>query len=559
MFGFIGRAKVVVPVIALSVCLWSANAAAQPEVPDMAIQRQLLQLQRLFDGLDQAPASRQLFNLYFADLLLGAAPGGLDALGLEEAIGSGARERARRLESSADAEVARQARLVGARLDALLDPGPAAALRTLDVEVSDERRIDTRRDGAPQWVAVRMRRGVEYRIDAGDCPILRVLAVDRASAAPIAGGTVFGRPFLFSAAEDRVARIRIQTPLCVNENDIGIAAAPQAIPVLKATQSAPQLVRLDVRFRGTLSGAASQWFRLDGIVPDHRYVIDVVPLNSTLDPKVTAYDAGTRTELGSDDDGGDNLGSRLEVRAADGTRALFLEVAQVAGQDGEFDLSIRSRPPIGAGARLLTPAQGGRGTLARSGSETWAVTLASGRRYDITASPASGGLDTKITLYDADEQELASDDDGGDGLGSKLPFTSPAAGTYFIVVEAIERTGGDYAIGVVEGPLLAEIAKPAVVGENRGALQAESEEWWEIDLEAGTAIEIEAVPGNSQLDTQLEIYAATSTKLAEDDDGGQGLGSKVTHRAEQAGRIYIRVRRLDASTGEYALILRTAR
>jgi hypothetical protein len=517
-------------------------------------------LQRVFDGLSDAPPSKQLFNLYFADVLLSGAPGGLEALGLEDAIGSGAVERVRGLESSRDQEVARQARALRTRIEALIAEGAGPTIRTLEIETDGERRIDVRPDGAAQWVAVPMRKGLEYRVDAGDCPMLRVLAVDQNGEKAIAGGTVFGRSFMFTAADDRTARLRIQTPLCAGENDLTIGAAPEAIRVTVATEASPQVVIEGVRFRGTLAGSDSeQWFRLDPVGGGRRYVITADPLAGELDTKITVFDPKTETEIDSDDDGGEGLGSRLEIRSSAAVNGLIVKVEQIGDEHGEYDLTIRGTAPLGAGARPLILGSADRGRLDKDGSNTWAIQFMAGRRYDISTEPLAAGLDTKVTLYDANENELGSNDDGGINLGSRMQFTSAETATYFIKVEAIEDTSGEYGIATKEGPPVSEIAKRAVMGENTGVL-TDSEEWWVIELAAGQSLELETIPGNGQLDTVLELYAPdTVTMLADDDDGGDGYGSKLTHEAERAGPLFIRVRRFDSSTGEYKLMLRDER
>jgi hypothetical protein len=559
MSGGVSRRRGIGSAVGIVLCLWSVDARAQGDGRDVATKSQLLMLQRVFVGLSEAPPSKQLFNLYFAEVLLSAAPSGLDALGWEEAVTSGALTVAKSLETSRDAEVARQARAVRARLEALLAEQAAADAPALDLDTDEERSVESQANGAAQWVKLQLRRGFEYRFEASDCPMLRVLAVAQEGGRPIAGGTVFKESFLFVASEDRAVRVRVQTPLCAAGNDVTISALPEAIRVTDASESAPQIVKEGVRFRGTLAGGDSaQWFRLDAAGVSRRYVVTADPLTSELDPKITVYDPHTQAEIDSNDDGPEGLGSRLEVRSSAATHGLVIKVEQIGDYRGDYDLTVRGAAPVGAGARPLILGAHDRGQLDKEGSNTWAVQFAAGRRYDISTEPLSNGLDTKVTLYDADENEVSSNDDSGINLGSRLQYTSAETATYFLRVEAIESTSGEYGIAMKEGPPVSEIARRAVMGENKGSL-TDSEDWWVIELAAGLSLEFETIPGNGQLDTVLELYADdTVTMLAEDDDGGTGYGSKLTHDAEKAGRLYIRVRRYDSSTGEYKLVLRNA-
>ncbi len=74
-----------------------------------------------------------------------------------------------------------------------------------------------------------------------------------------------------------------------------------------------------------------------------------------------------------------------------------------------------------------------------------AVELRAGQTITIATTALERNSDTVIKLYDTDGTTvLAQDDDGGSGRASRLVWTSPAAGAYYIkVLEYYGRTGQD--------------------------------------------------------------------------------------------------------------------
>ncbi len=64
----------------------------------------------------------------------------------------------------------------------------------------------------------------------------------------------------------------------------------------------------------------------------------------------------------------------------------------------------------------------------------------SGNQYTIETFNLSAGTDTTLTLYDTDGTTfLIFDDDGGVGLASRIVWTAPASGTYYVMVDAFAQ------------------------------------------------------------------------------------------------------------------------
>lgn len=62
----------------------------------------------------------------------------------------------------------------------------------------------------------------------------------------------------------------------------------------------------------------------------------------------------------------------------------------------------------------------------------------------------SGSMDAFLRIEDEQGNELASDDDSGEGLNSRIAFTPPAAGTFRIIATSLSRATGGYMLKVAE-------------------------------------------------------------------------------------------------------------
>jgi hypothetical protein len=65
-----------------------------------------------------------------------------------------------------------------------------------------------------------------------------------------------------------------------------------------------------------------------------------------------------------------------------------------------------------------------------------------GVEYTIETGDLEGDCDTVIYLYDEDGIELDYDDDGGDGYASRIVWTAPSSGTYYVLIEEYQGGAG---------------------------------------------------------------------------------------------------------------------
>ena len=103
-----------------------------------------------------------------------------------------------------------------------------------------------------------------------------------------------------------------------------------------------------------------------------------------------------------------------------------------------------------------------------------------GREYTIeTSIPSSSDVDTFVTLYRSNGLSLGENDDGGGGYASKLVWTAPSSGTYYVKVDGLGDSTGGYRLSVsarVETPTPAAtpVADIGTVSTPREATVGES-------------------------------------------------------------------------------------
>jgi hypothetical protein len=165
---------------------------------------------------------------------------------------------------------------------------------------------------------------------------------------------------------------------------------------------------------------------------------------------------------------------------------------------------------------------------------------------------AVGNLgDTVLELYDTDSTSLlASDDDGGDGLASRIVWTAPGAGRYYLIVRGYGDAVGRFAIHVNEqiGFL------PECPASTTSSVAASYETTWKAFFALqGQAYAIATALG-SLSDSTLTLYGPDATTVLDfDDDGGSGLASRIDWVAPASGVYFVGVNGFGSATGSFQL------
>jgi len=312
------------------------------------------------------------------------------------------------------------------------------------------------------------------------------------------------------------------------------------------------------------------------------YVIETSNLGGRCDTYLYLYDTDTTTEVTHDDDSGTGLASRIAWTApSDGT--YYVRVRHYSsdryGSDTDYDLSITGAetgsPPDsyedddGPGDASTITVNGSAQThnFHDTGDNDWVKFSATlGTDYIIETSNLGSNCDTYVYLYDTDgTTEIARNDDGSTGLASRITWTAPADGTYYIRVRHYSGSrygdGTDYDLTVTststpgtadayeddDGPDDASTISSTQADHNFH--DAGDTDWAKFSATAGTGYVIETLNLGSRCDTYLYLYDTDgTTEIAHDDDSGTGLASRIGWTAPANGTYYVRVHHDSSST-----------
>ncbi|CAN5686907.1 hypothetical protein BH23GEM1_BH23GEM1_11670 [soil metagenome] len=187
---------------------------------------------------------------------------------------------------------------------------------------------------------------------------------------------------------------------------------------------------------------------------------------------------------------------------------------------------------------------------------------------------------------------LARDDDGAGGNDARVELTLPEDGDYVITVTSAERgETGAYRLSVESSetaprprraappPAAAPNAAPTVarsasggrmlvhgqavtgtLGASRSGLLGTAEGDWRYAGRAGETVTIDL--RSSEFDPYLTLYSVggeRATRVAQDDNGGAGLNSRIVYRIPADGEYIARAeRRQPGRSGSYTLSLRSS-
>jgi|CXWL01.1.fsa_nt_gi hypothetical protein len=282
------------------------------------------------------------------------------------------------------------------------------------------------------------------------------------------------------------------------------------------------------------------------------------------DPMLVFY-GSDGSELGRDDDGGDGLNSWMEFQAT-AAGPYYIEARGFTDDgQGRYVLSLTAGE-IGnsaEGAEYLAPNGDGRtSVIGADGDADWfVVEMIEGRPYRFTVEGVEPGAlaDPKLTLYDAEGREVASDDDGGTGLNSYLGFASTSGGPYFAAVSAFNEGGtGRYLLRVADTDVPGHANTDEFLDSSSDQRLSRVDmpgdlDYYRVELEAGVryGIEVSGAGDNPLADPFLALMNEQNERVTSDDDSGDGLDARVVFAPEEAGVYFIQASGLGGSAGSY--------
>ena len=192
--------------------------------------------------------------------------------------------------------------------------------------------------------------------------------------------------------------------------------------------------------------------------------------------------------------------------------------------------------------------------LSVSGTAEYQFTGEEGQFVTITL--VSDEFDAYLRLFDANNNALAEDDDSAGGLNSRIgPFRLPANGVYTIVASSLNQSDvGAYTLSLGQTSVRRIEYSQQVMDE---LSPQESIVDYLFTGQAGDTISIDLM--SDDFDSYLRLLSASpSAELTTNDDGGNGLNSRIgPFTLDQTGDYVIRVSALGnaSESGAYTLAL----
>lgn len=240
---------------------------------------------------------------------------------------------------------------------------------------------------------------------------------------------------------------------------------------------------------------------------------------------------------------------------------LTIILLLLAAAPGQLPSKGKAAPSELAAGRVVS------GSLEAGASATYRLRLKSGQRVEIDS--LSSQIDTKLTLLDAAEKEIAANLDGGVNRNAKLhlqaPVTRAITHTYLVVVGNEAKQAGKYEI-LVRERTVAPPPEPTVIAvgqELKGELGPESPilpgdahpyAVHRFQGRAGTRVRISLTSGAFDPKVYLRADGAA---VADNDDGGAGNASQLVQRLEKDGTYEVWASTIDTLKvpSEYRLAL----
>jgi hypothetical protein len=294
-----------------------------------------------------------------------------------------------------------------------------------------------------------------------------------------------------------------------------------------------------------------------------------VPVGGTLQLTATVRDQAGNTMAGqpvmwstADQAIASVSSTGLVTAAGAGTVRI---TASLGGRSGFLDLDVRSADCTGAPVGNVALGQTVSGALSGADcvlpdgtfADAWLLVLDAPGILEIELT--STQFDAYLILTDEDLDIITEDDDGGGGSNALIWRPLPA-GRYLVWANSWgPGETGSYQLAVRRGEPCALTGSLGVGQAVAGTLDEAGctagpdryADWWQLDVESGATVAIDLM--STSFDAYMYLLDADLSYLAEDDDGGSGLDSRITMDL-RAGTYYVLVTSYDArESGPYTL------
>ena len=299
-------------------------------------------------------------------------------------------------------------------------------------------------------------------------------------------------------------------------------------------------------------------------------------LGRNTDTVLAALDESGEVVAEDDDGGEESLASRIEIQPGDGAR--LVRAGTLGDAAGRFQVVLTRQQPLPPPDFATTPAEAaGRPPLAlgqpvqirlRRNQQAF-FTLPEDRTDMIAVTRnLSRGTDTTLALIDSTGRVLAENDDSGDGLASELSVAQAAPGPLLLRAGLVSEGTGSFTVVVEREPPAPPPNYPTDLEQARGRGPLAPGQTIRVELGRGSQAFF-ALPEGQPLmvttrnlsrnaDTVLALLDAQGQQVLEDDDGGEGLGSRVITTNAPAPAAFVRASLLNGGRGGFDMVVQAA-
>jgi hypothetical protein len=279
----------------------------------------------------------------------------------------------------------------------------------------------------------------------------------------------------------------------------------------------------------------------------------VITMESSEIDTYLILEAPDGSVVAEDDDGADGFNSRIRTRLPQ-TGSYTIWAGSFGGDEtGSYTLTVEeSDPSDRPDLESISFGETREGFIDEGDSsdpvdgdlaEPVALEAESGMQAEI--SMESSELDTYLILEAPDGTIAAENDDGGSGLNSRILTELSQTGTYTIWAGSYGGSEvGRYTLSVTESDIPeGQDLESISFGETREGFIDEGDGSDPVDGDLAEPVSLEAESGTTavismesdNIDTYLILEAPDGSVIAEDDDGGGGLNSRIRTQLPQTG------------------------
>ena len=199
--------------------------------------------------------------------------------------------------------------------------------------------------------------------------------------------------------------------------------------------------------------------------------------------------------------------------------------------------------------------------------KTYTYKMVKGRTYQIDMK--SKDLDSYLRLENPKGKQVAEDDDSGDDLDARIIYKAEETGNFKIIATTFDGGAtGKFTLTVSDKDAPASTGKPIELKTEQGKAtytgnldkddpfyKNKKHKLFTFRMEAGKTYQIDHMSG--AFDAYLYLEDPDGKLLAEDDDGGEGLNSRIIYKAEKTGNYRMIATSLSGrATGAFTLSVR---